>query len=1126
MATTRDRYILDVDTRSATRAVENLKRSIDGIGGSQTQQRIRQLQQSFNNVKVDRLNREIEQLKRRLDELSRTRADDQLRDTDRAADGAADSMGRLRGAIAGVVGAISVAAFVGFVRNAAEAKVQMDALTNSLTTFVGSGSRAEAEMRRIRDLANEMGVDVQGLAGAFNIFSRFGLDTSSEALQSWTNIAMATGKSMEQLGEAVADALTGEFERLKEFGIKVSQENGVFTASIAGQQDIIANSTTELITKLQALGATGGAWAGGIERNSNSLGGSMNRLRNAVNEVTLSFIEGLEPALIEVNNKIATLLLRNTELANSLGRGLGEALNTVISAVEGLGSVLGVLNEALKLAGIAIAIGLLRQFSAAVITAADGVVGATQTLKIFGQFSMTALRSLPIIGTLISGIAAAFSLLTAPVLAVVAAIALLDRAIKYAFDVSIINTFFSVLWDIVSAIPSAIGEIASEISDLWNIMGGDFPSLDEVLALDDTEAKLAELKRRYEGLVILGSQEDVDRGREMIKLLEDAAAATEMLRLAEESAAEATAAREQMISGILAPYQEAIAAAEQFAATDYSTPAEAVNNRVDAARQTIAQLEQAFTDLQNKMAGGLGISEGMANTIWPEYAELIAAARRELEAATQAKDEFIQRGEEGTLGRYFYDLVEGAKATVQETEFARYSLEDLQTALENGAISQEVYAVAVERLNQALGIEAPRTYASVMAELNTTFAENQAIASVNAEVMAGLAEQYSAGVISLQQYSAGVSELGQNFNEYLLSIGDVDAYLRNLQSTVESSIRADETKAAAIRQLTADFDAGRIAPELYRQMMSSLGVEIDAVTGRTRELQNALDALTGTADQALQSMEERIRAAQEQAELSGYEGIKRTLRAIILEENRLRDATIERLRAQALAGEISETELNAQIARIEEQTRATIAARQRAAEIEDANRETAERAREAMRPVTPNIRTPAVPQTPGSMWDRIFGGANAGGISAGGPNGSRSNPLYVIPVFGSIKDLVDNISKSVINASDLTGNVTGVLNSLSAPIASANRGSGFLGSLFGGFFATGGNIPPGRYGIVGESGPEVVEGPATVTPITGQQVVYNINAVDVRSFQDMLARDPGFVHAVVQRAQRRVPGAR
>jgi hypothetical protein len=52
-------------------------------------------------------------------------------------------------------------------------------------------------------------------------------------------------------------------------------------------------------------------------------------------------------------------------------------------------------------------------------------------------------------------------------------------------------------------------------------------------------------------------------------------------------------------------------------------------------------------------------------------------------------------------------------------------------------------------------------------------------------------------------------------------------------------------------------------------------------------------------------------------------------------------------------------------------------------------------------------------------------------------------------------------------------------------------GGGLLGSglagLFGGFFAEGGNLGAGKWGIAGEAGPEIIKGPATVVPINKMQ---------------------------------------
>jgi len=85
-------------------------------------------------------------------------------------------------------------------------------------------------------------------------------------------------------------------------------------------------------------------------------------------------------------------------------------------------------------------------------------------------------------------------------------------------------------------------------------------------------------------------------------------------------------------------------------------------------------------------------------------------------------------------------------------------------------------------------------------------------------------------------------------------------------------------------------------------------------------------------------------------------------------------------------------------------------------------------------------------------------------------------------------------------------------------------GAGAMSSLFAGFFANGGMIPAGSFGVVGEKGPELVSGPATVTPMGGSSnVTYHINAVDASSFKQMVARDPQFIHAVASQGARKVP---
>jgi hypothetical protein len=97
--------------------------------------------------------------------------------------------------------------------------------------------------------------------------------------------------------------------------------------------------------------------------------------------------------------------------------------------------------------------------------------------------------------------------------------------------------------------------------------------------------------------------------------------------------------------------------------------------------------------------------------------------------------------------------------------------------------------------------------------------------------------------------------------------------------------------------------------------------------------------------------------------------------------------------------------------------------------------------------------------------------------------------------------------------------------------------TGPIMGLFG--LAKGGPAKAGQPYIVGEEGPElfVPKNSGTVVPnhalgnmsggpgmgMGGQQVTYNINAVDTQSFQQALARDPEFLFNVTQKGARSLP---
>jgi lambda family phage tail tape measure protein len=99
-------------------------------------------------------------------------------------------------------------------------------------------------------------------------------------------------------------------------------------------------------------------------------------------------------------------------------------------------------------------------------------------------------------------------------------------------------------------------------------------------------------------------------------------------------------------------------------------------------------------------------------------------------------------------------------------------------------------------------------------------------------------------------------------------------------------------------------------------------------------------------------------------------------------------------------------------------------------------------------------------------------------------------------------------------------------------------GGGGIGGFFAGLFDQGGVIPAGKFGIVGEKGPEIVTGPAKVIGRSetermlgdassgggsGTNITYNISAVDAQSFKELVASDPEFLYNVTQAGARMQP---
>lgn len=304
-----------------------------------------------------------------------------------------DSLGRIADVAAVVTGALAGFATQQATKGILNTVKAYEGFRTQLTTYLGSQQRANAEIGRLTELARTLPQDINEITQAFVIFTRLGLDTSNESMRAFANIAAANSKSVTQFAEAVADALTGEFERLKEFGIKVSKENDRYVARIGQQQVAVSRSTEDLVNQLKALGEEGGRFGsvtlGPLTRAMNDFNGAVIEAQAAIGG------QGFSLAVSEAVNEVTKFISGNKELQVSVGRGLTKAFLY-------LKEVMAVLAKNIDIVGYALAtvfgISLLRAVGSLVAVVAGPLIAAFGLLA--GVLKATALLAIrhPLIG--------------------------------------------------------------------------------------------------------------------------------------------------------------------------------------------------------------------------------------------------------------------------------------------------------------------------------------------------------------------------------------------------------------------------------------------------------------------------------------------------------------------------------------------------------------------------------------------------------------------------------------------------------------------------------------------------------------------------------------------------------
>lgn len=226
------------------------------------------------------------------------------------------SINRVGGLLAGYFGAQTL---VTFGKDVVNTIAKFEKYGIILENTLGSKGKAEEAMRMVKEFAASTPFSVDELTDSFVRLANQGFKPTKEQMTSLGDLASSTGKSFTQLAEALIDAQTGEFERLKEFGIKAKKEGDNLTFTFKGQTTAVENNAEAIRAYVLSLGELQGV-AGANAKIAESLTGQISNLGDSWDAFMLS-LEGGNGIVSKTVSTIISLISGLVSLQTTLNEG-------------------------------------------------------------------------------------------------------------------------------------------------------------------------------------------------------------------------------------------------------------------------------------------------------------------------------------------------------------------------------------------------------------------------------------------------------------------------------------------------------------------------------------------------------------------------------------------------------------------------------------------------------------------------------------------------------------------------------------------------------------------------------------------------------------------------------------
>lgn len=215
-----------------------------------------------------------------------------------------------------IAAAFTVAAVAQFSMQVINVTSEFQKYNAVLTNTLGSQGMAAAKLEELTQFAAKTPFQINQLTGAFVKLANQGFVPTGDEMRKLGDLASSTGKEFDQLAEALIDAQTGEFERLKEFGIKAAKNGDMVKFTFKGITTEVKNTNTAIRDYILSLGDAEGV-SGSMAAISDTLGGKVSNLGDAWSQFMLAIGNSKGP-LKEVIGETTNLLNDLTNVINDV----------------------------------------------------------------------------------------------------------------------------------------------------------------------------------------------------------------------------------------------------------------------------------------------------------------------------------------------------------------------------------------------------------------------------------------------------------------------------------------------------------------------------------------------------------------------------------------------------------------------------------------------------------------------------------------------------------------------------------------------------------------------------------------------------------------------------------------